>query len=63
LLGAAFVTALPHLVDLVVETGPGSAVTAAQLTQILFGLSIVAVVLLRARRSTHPNPTTVQSSM
>ena len=63
LLGAAFVTALPHLVDQVVETGPTSAVTAAQVTQLVFGLSIIAVVLVRARRGSAPGRTTVQPSM
>ncbi len=48
-LGALFVTALPHLVDTVVETGPASAVTAAQLTQLLFGVLIVVFVLIEPR--------------
>jgi branched-chain amino acid transport system permease protein len=48
-LGALFVTALPHAVDAVVETGPASAVTAAQVTQLLFGLLLVAAVLTEPR--------------
>lgn len=42
--GALFVTALPRLVEEVVHTG-----TAAQVTQIVFGLAIVACALLRGR--------------
>ncbi len=48
-LGALFVTALPHVVDVVVETGPASGVTAAQITQLIFGLLIVAVVVTEPR--------------
>ncbi|MFP5317168.1 MAG: branched-chain amino acid ABC transporter permease [Acidimicrobiia bacterium] len=48
-LGALFVTALPHLVDVVVETGPASEVTAAQVTQLVFGLVIVIVVVAEPR--------------
>lgn len=49
-LGALFVTALPHAVDAVLDAGPSALVTEAQVTQLLFGVSIVAVVLVRARR-------------
>ncbi|MGH9226186.1 MAG: branched-chain amino acid ABC transporter permease [Acidimicrobiales bacterium] len=63
LVGAAFVTALPHLVDQVVKTGPASAVTAAQVTQLLFGASIIAVVLVRARGRRRPVRATVQPAM
>lgn len=48
-LGALFVTALPHVVDVVVETGPASEVTAAQVTQLVFGLLIVMVVVAEPR--------------
>ena len=48
-LGALFVTALPHLVDAVVETGPASGVTAAQVTQLVFGVLIVVFVLAEPR--------------
>ena len=48
-LGALFATALPHVVDVVVETGPASGVTAAQITQLLFGLLIVVVVVTEPR--------------
>lgn len=48
-LGALFVTALPHVVDVVVETGPASGVTAAQVTQLVFGLLIVVVVVTEPR--------------
>ncbi len=44
-LGALFVTALPRLVEEVVHTG-----TAPQVTQIVFGLSIVACTHVTARR-------------
>jgi len=48
-LGALFVTALPHVVDVVVETGPASGVTAAQVTQLVFGLLLVVVVMAEPR--------------
>jgi branched-chain amino acid transport system permease protein len=44
-LGALFVTGLPHLVDGVVETGAGQGITAAQVSQLLFGVLVVAFVL------------------
>ncbi|HEV3497207.1 MAG TPA: branched-chain amino acid ABC transporter permease [Actinomycetes bacterium] len=49
--GAVFVTALPRVVEELVHTGPTSTVTDAQVTQILFGLLIVAFVLVRAART------------
>ena len=50
-LGALFVTALPRLVEEVVHTG-----RAAQVTQIVFGLSIIAFVHVTARRRRRSTP-------
>lgn len=66
-LGALFVTALPHVVDGVVETGAGQGISAAQVSQLLFGVLVVVFVLWEPkgladlvrprRRSGHAGPT------
>ncbi|MGH9277559.1 MAG: branched-chain amino acid ABC transporter permease, partial [Acidimicrobiales bacterium] len=48
-LGALFVTGLPHVVDRVVETSAGSSITSAQVNQLLFGVLVVVFVLLEPK--------------
>lgn len=48
-LGALFLTGLPHAVDRVMEASAGSWITSAQVNQILFGGLVVAFVLWEPR--------------